>query len=115
MRFTTNMGNYYLVLLDWGKRHEFEEQHKEEYAVHKLGMLEDIEEELGIELIKVCLFALKGGYYKAESSLATPTHISPTDIDVDFFFKYFNCYDSCISLYFKDYGKTWALTKEELE
>ena len=84
-------------------------------AYNKLGQLENIEDEFGIDLVKVCLFALNGGYYKGESPLATPTNISPTDIVVNFLFKYFDCYDNCLSLYFKDYGKTWALTKEELK
>ena len=80
----------------------------------ELSQLEDIEKEIGIDLNKVCLFAMNGGYYKGESPLALPVHISKEDIDVNFAFRYFNCYDACLSLFFKDYGKTWALTKEEL-
>ena len=81
---------------------------------NKLGQLEDIEDELGIDLIKVCLFALNGGYYKGESPSATPTHIAKEDIKTNFAFEQFDCYEGDLQLYFKDYGKTWALTKEKL-
>ena len=89
--------------------------------VSKLGQLEDIEEELGIDL--VTLFkAIKQGYiydkfYKVD--------VMSVDADreqnllVDFAN---NCFYNCAvcgkydrSYYFSDYGKTWVLTKEELE
>lgn len=78
-------------------------------CVNKLGQLEDIEEELGIDLITL-FKALKNGIYgkignKIESILAP--HLSWYNQEI-YIFK------------IKDYGKTWALdkkdlTKEELE
>ena len=90
-------------------------------ALNKLGQLEDVEDELGIDL--VTLFkAIKQGYiydkfYKVD--------VMSVDADreqnllVDFAN---NCFYNCAvcgkydrSYYFSDYGKTWVLTKEELE
>lgn len=79
-------------------------------AIDKLGELEDYEEKYGIDL--VTLFkALKNGF---ETKQARYTGYG-FDIDLE---------HRCIHnkrilgvdiFYFKDYGKTWALTKEELE
>lgn len=82
-------------------------------AIDKLGMLEDVEDELGIEL--TTLFkALDNGIY-----------LSPWGhklVDFDFsnkalFYEYerYEDYYERQYFYLKDYGKTWALTKEELE
>lgn len=73
-------------------------------ALNKLGQLEDIEEELGIDLITF-FKALKNGIYgrvgdKIEHILAP-----------NFSF----CYRKMYIYKLTDYGKTWALTKEELE
>ncbi len=82
-------------------------------CLNKLGQLEDIEEELGIDL--ATLFkALKQGYiyypincpndcykYKIECLYMKPRiHLYVTD--------------GVGGCYMEDYGKTWALTKEEL-
>jgi len=86
--------------------------------IGKLGQLEDIEEELGIEL--VTLFkALKNGIYeKFEdgeyvkfNGLCMPIKSHKLKLNVN---------KKCLErgndyFYFKDYGKTWALTKEELK
>lgn len=86
-------------------------------AIDKLGELEDIEEELGIDLITLfnayhCGFYIKyengfigfirGGQYYLEVGLETKC----------FIVKEFE--PNGTRWYFKDYGKTWALTKEEL-
>lgn len=90
----------------------------------KLGQLEDIEEELGIELV-VLFKALYEGVYvinvyeniifvepilsfnKEKSTnlyvLDGITSFPPNKLCESYFY------------YFKDYGKTWALTKEELK
>lgn len=90
----------------------------------KLGQLEDIEEELGIELV-VLFKALYEGVYvinvyeniifvepilsfnKEKNTnlyvLDGITSFPPNKLCESYFY------------YFKDYGKTWALTKEELE
>ena len=96
-------------------------------ATNKLGRLEDIEEELGIDLITL-FKALKDGinvYYENEeryqfhNNLRLEYHKTlgwglvdiygsicrndmPMKLDMEFY-------------ELKEYGKTWALTKEELE
>lgn len=88
----------------------------------KLGKLEDIEEELGIPL-EVLFKALKDGVYaKFEEG-----KILKADIKL-----YYSCHNEfkirvvCLEigqyevewedyLFVKNYGKTWALTMEELE
>ena len=85
-------------------------------CIDKLGQLEDIEEELGIDL--VTLFkALNNGVWEIDdyTKKIKQTEIrgielyglcaiwSPTIPECDYTLKY------------QDYGKTWALTKEELE
>lgn len=89
-----------------------------EEAVDKLGDLEDIEDELGIDLITfVKLTKAKEIYDIEEDSATTFTYI-------DFENHLIVCIDDFDemsernfewSYRFKDYGKTWALTKEELE
>jgi hypothetical protein len=69
----------------------------------KFGELEDIEEELGIDLITL-FKALKNGIYgkvgKNIENILAP-HFSWHNKEI-YIFK------------IQDYGKTWALTKEEL-
>lgn len=88
---------------------------------NKLGQLEDIEEELGIEL--VALFrALEKGVYVVDYKGQEPYKTSGLELDLKnrvlnyhWSFLDMNGYDSgTTKYYFKDYGKTWALTKEEL-
>lgn len=95
------------------------------YASQKLGKLEDIEEELGIDLsILIKAFKL-GAYfmspYRGEIKyfvrlwLWADLRKKRFDIRKEYFAK---SYDYCTGgalFLFKDYGKTWALTKEELE
>lgn len=73
---------------------------------NKLGKLEDIEQELGIQL-EVLFKALKEGFYVRFVGL--PARRLPEYSRFDFYNKKI---DECN---LKDYGKTWALTKEELE
>ena len=96
-------------------------------ATNKLGRLEDIEEELGIDLITL-FKALKDGinvYYEDEeryqfhNNLRLEYHktlgwglvdiygsICRNDMPMKLEMEFYEL---------KDYGKTWALTKEELE
>lgn len=80
---------------------------------NKLGQLEDIEKELGIDLITL-FKALKEGIYCID--------FDNQDIRK---FKALLCFNSTSKQFYwygsnigypdlKDYGKTWALTKEEL-
>lgn len=78
-------------------------------AVNKLGQLEDIEEELGIDLITL-FKALKGGiwfiYHK-------PEYEKNPDLELNWG-KWMLRIDYNIAVNINDYGKTWALTKGEL-
>ena len=87
-------------------------------ANQKLGQLEDIEEELGIDL--VTLFkALKYGIYLVETDVLTKnTKVVKTKVDELHYWGVKN-YRFWIDEYSTDiniigYGETWALTKEEL-
>ena len=81
-------------------------------VLEKLGNLEDLEEELGIDL--VTLFkALKNGIYKKDEDLYFEATLRIYNGE------YYLCqpYDDKLlhKVYLKDYGKSWALTREELE
>lgn len=81
-------------------------------ALNKLGQLEDIEDELGVDLVTL-FTALKDGGVYVKNELTEDTEIKMRSFQI--------CGDdngitiwSQIKLNAKDYGKTWALTKEEL-
>ena len=85
-----------------------------EECIDKLGKLEDIEQELGIDLIKLC------------KSFEEDIYIKPDDeiIFVRYEDKEFVFYEGNLicrtdkgnfTVSIDDYGKTWALTREELE
>lgn len=78
--------------------------------VQFLGGLEDFGDKLGISWA-ILLNAINSGFYKIDNRGGI-IFISPMP-RVDFKNKCFNT-SSYYKLYFKDYGKTWALTKEEL-
>lgn len=88
-----------------------------EYA--KLADLEDIEEELGIELT-VLFSALKNGVYCFANQeqlihdyVWLVNHYVTVGIPTKIYFSLKTFYDGQ-ALSVEDYGKTWALTKEEL-
>ena len=86
--------------------------------LNKLGQLEDIEEEIGIDLITFV-------------KLNKTSKIYDKDEEEFMYFNWIDLEDKCLVCeddfdemsggylhyyyYFKDYGKKWALTKEELE
>lgn len=78
---------------------------------HKLGRLEDIEEELGIDLIKLieCVRNEKGIWKKDFNGGLINTRCM-----LACYFGRWQIYDKENIYDLKDYGKTWALTKEEL-
>lgn len=88
-------------------------------VANKLGKLEDIEEELGIPL-EVLFKALKDGIYRLyEEFEDEPPYIYYLD-PIIMYDEWRECWifydDSKCQVYcLKDYGKTWALTREELE
>ena len=90
----------------------------------KLGQLEDIEEEIGIDLITLLKAQMQDTiYYKGyqfDYKIKECTVIYGSWIYIKgkpVYVLYLNYMDwSCgIQVYASDYGKTWALTKEELE
>lgn len=88
-------------------------------AIDKLGKLEDIEEEIGIEFITLFKALKNGVYYFASDGQLIHDHVSlvnnyigvgtPDKLSFSFL-----TYSTRQILLFENYGKTWALTKEEL-
>ena len=93
---------------------EIEQQWK---VCNKLGQLEDIEEQLGLDLI-ILFKALKSGvYYKHDFNNEIEYHkVRGIELQglgvIDNLCSYGEC---DFTAFYKDYGKTWAFTKEELE
>lgn len=87
-------------------------------AIHKLGLLEDFEEELGIELLTLIKVLKDGAWYihRTEKRKYYEYEKHPQlKLNYDRWcicFDYEHCYP--ISLYL-DKNDGWALTKEELE
>lgn len=80
-------------------------------AINKLGKLEDIEEELGIDLITL-FKALKNGVYVRYTNDEIE-HRIVAGIEEENITLCIKESKECY-MYFDEYGKTWALTKEEL-
>ena len=86
----------------------------------KLKILEDIEEELGINLIKAVELCVqvnikKVVYIKDEDGIYPIEILDDLDIELFNHRLYSNSRGIYMSLDLFDYGKIWALTKEELE
>lgn len=97
-------------------------------AIDKLGKLEDIEKELGIDLITLFeiykqLNVKKEVWFKYEKEMDEELKFMNSHRHkwvsylIDFECKAFveMEYEPVYYFYFKDYGKTWALTKGELK
>ena len=109
------------ILTETSPMYELGEWVDNEEALDKLGQLEDIEEELGIDLITL-FKALKNGFWSIDKN----KHIykmKPTKgnggamsyyASLDYIITEDTYYDEEYFL-LKDYGKTWALTRKELE
>ena len=83
-------------------------------ATNKLGRLEDIEEELGIDLITL-FKALKQMFVFHKENVKIELlglHIKSNEL---YLFGFVKDTVHAVYLSLKDYGKDWALTKEELE
>ena len=100
---------------------DYKAKNQDEYRYAKLGQLENIEDELGIDLVtllKVWNAVLQKEYLwtKYNNILDDTNDIEIGDDDNGLFFIYFY-WDNGKHLTFclNEYGKTWALTKEELE
>ena len=122
MRLTKKFDNEYHVLasnLDLIKCGDI--------AINKLGQLEDIEEELGIDLITLFKALKNGIYFKTRQELENgkiEDVIIHAEVELKFNKTFLGNYYFLVDMSFKttigvktnkDYGKTWALTKEELE
>lgn len=84
-------------------------------AITKLGQLEDIEEELGIDLITLFKALKNGFWYKKENTIV---YVSKNDYLLSSGAIHYvgkGLIFAGLFLYNKDYGKTWSLEKEELE
>ena len=85
-------------------------------AFKKLGQLEDIEEELGIDLITFFKYLFTDKFYvrryrnNIEERIFWSINTDSVEV-VEEKYPYGDCTEK---LMFKDYGKTWTLTKEEL-
>lgn len=85
----------------------------------KLGQLEDIEEELGIDLITLFKALKNGVYYFVSGTQLIKDYVWLVDNYMSIgtrdklSYSFMTAFERQ-TLLFKDYGKTWALTKEEL-
>ena len=82
-------------------------------AIYKLGELEDIEDEIGVELIKIYK-ALEHGIYWKDHHSSKISRCKPSNLILDWAGLYDDSTGKCLGVYNK-YGKEWALTEEELE
>ena len=85
-------------------------------SLHKLGQLEDIEEEIGIELITLFKALKNGIYWKDDNGKFYYFNLKGSVLDFNEKMIVDNPIDDVYGEIFllKEYGKTWALTKEEL-
>lgn len=127
-RLTKDLHNQYK---DYWYREDLEQVcDREQIVLTELGQLEDIEDELGIYLITLFKALNKGFYIKYNNKIV---HIHPDKhITINFWYKTINVFippkffidckkgtdyssEEIDEEYeFEDYGKTWALTREEL-
>ena len=82
----------------------------------KLGQLEDVEEEIGIEFITLSKALKKGVYCKCDKCVYY-LDLKHTVLNFEWKALIYEPDDDLrrTVLMFKDYGETWALTKEELK
>ena len=92
----------------------YERETKENYydLVHKLGVLEDLEEELGIDFIALSKILKQRFIYDKNQ---VKIELLGLHIKSDELYLYGFVEDTMHAVYLrlKDYGKTWALDKEE--
>lgn len=113
MRLTGKNGNKYGFITENNTLGVFDDNSIADKCYTKLGQLEDIEDELGIDLLKL-FNALENGFYRYRPTAINNVICFIAKPKVNMKQKCFT-YGSYGKSYFKDYGKTWALTKEELK
>ena len=94
----------------------YERETKENYydLVYKLGMLEDIEDELELDLITL-FKALKQKYVFHKKNVKIEVlgiHIKSNEL---YLYGFVEDTTHGVHLSLKEYGKTWVLTREELK
>ena len=93
----------------------YERETKENYydLVHKLGVLEDLEEELGIDFIILSKILKQRFVYNNDQ---VKIELLGLHIKSDELYLYGFVEDTMQAVYLrlKDYGKTWIMTKEKL-
>lgn len=123
-RLTRKIGTIYCKTIPNKEKLTLEERKHESFKItnaiyDKFGKLEDLEEELGIDLFT--LFKAKQIYWRiryidtgeySEIKKSDRVHLDLKNRDLKVYEEYD---DFGFSLDLKDYGKTWSLTKEELE
>ena len=82
--------------------------------VEKLGQLEDIEEELGIDLITLFKALEEGIWFKNFDGKLRFSPLMCAELEISEKGLSLISMEMDALFYFKDYGKTWALTREEL-
>ena len=124
-RLTRKIKGYYSVDLRTCLPMEYEQIENSNACVDKLGKLEDIEEEIGIDLITLFKALRNGIWTNQEQCYGDEKQGKIRFFQVRLLLEEnaLGCIHNSMwkskevirTLYFKDYGKTWALTKEELE
>ena len=121
MRLTEKNNTGYLTAQKYFPSKEFENKNELESAallLNKLGQLEDIEEELGIDLITLFKILKRKHIYCVQKyckEIQQMIMYGECDLTGIFVYEEGFEYPECSHhLSYKDYGKTWALTKEEL-
>ena len=93
----------------------YERETKENYydLVHKLGVLEDLEEEIGIDFITLSKILKQRFVYNNDQ---VKIELLGLHIKSDELYLYGFVEDTMHAVYLrlKDYGKTWTITKEKL-
>ena len=123
-RLTRKIKGYYSVDLRTCLPMEYEQIENSNACVDKLGKLEDIEEELGIDLFTLFKALRNGIWTNQEQCYGDEKQGKIRFFQVRLLLEEnaVGCIHNSMwkgkevirTLYFKDYGKTWALTKEEL-
>lgn len=112
-------GNVYIGLTS----EELEELEKE---LRVLEQYKNIEKELGINSIILCKALKDGAWFRNPYYLGEINYIKNLEFNIDFdkkrfdirmdyFVKFYDYRTGGAFFLFKDYGKTWALKREELE
>ena len=119
-RLTRKIKGCFLIDLRTCKPMEYEQIEDSNACVDKLGELEDIEEEIGIELTTLFKALKYGVYYYTSQNQLTHDYVWLYDNYVSasvrdkLSYSLLTCFQKQI-LSFEDYGVTWSLYMENLE